>query len=505
MAASLPRARGEAHAATGEHVQAAEPIRYASATGRWVIAATVLGSGIAFLDSTVVNVALPAISDDLDTGIRGLQWVLDGYLVTLTALILLGGSLGDHYGRKRMFVYGLIGFTIASVLCGVAPNTGMLIFARALQGVGGALLVPGSLAIISATFHPDDRSRAIGAWSGLAGVSSALGPLVGGYLVDAVSWRWVFLINVPLAAIAIWITIRHVPESRDETVTGRPDALGAVLASAGLAALAYACIEGPHEITAGVIVTAVLGAAALIAFIFVEMRIANPMLPMDLFRSQQFTGANLTTLAVYTALGGALFLVVLELQLVLNYSALEAGIALFPITALMLLLSPRAGALAQRIGPRIPMTVGPFIVAVGLLLFARVDDGESYVATVLPAATVFGFGLALTVAPLTAAVLGAVEDRHVGIASGVNNAVARLAGLLAVAVLPGLVGLDTATGGSGFSDGYMQAMMISAVIAVAGGLIAFATVRKLAPNIETGSRAMIEPCLPAGCAEQEAA
>ncbi|MGH9024539.1 MAG: MFS transporter, partial [Acidimicrobiia bacterium] len=330
---SLPRISREPHLPDAD-------VKYGTPTARWVIAATVLGSGIAFLDSTVVNVALPAIADDLDAGIRGLQWVLDGYLVTLTALILLGGSLGDHYGRRRMYVYGLVGFTLASVLCGVAPNTGTLIAARALQGVGGALLVPGSLAIISATFHESDRSRAIGAWSGLAGVSSALGPLVGGYLVDAVSWRWVFLINVPIAAVAIAITIRHVPESRDETVTGRPDIPGAVLASAGLAGLAYAFIEGPSEMSAAVVVAGVLGAVALVTFVIVELRARTPMLPMDLFRSQQFTGANLTTLAVYTALGGALFLVVLELQVVLDYSALEAGSALLPITVLMLFLSP---------------------------------------------------------------------------------------------------------------------------------------------------------------------
>jgi EmrB/QacA subfamily drug resistance transporter len=460
---------------------------------------------MAFLDSTVVTVALPAIADDLDAGIRGLQWVLDGYLVTLTALILLGGSLGDHYGRRRIFVYGLIGFTVASVLCGIAPNTGTLIAARALQGVGGALLVPGSLAIISASFHEADRSRAIGAWSGLAGVSSALGPLVGGYLVDAISWRWVFLINVPIAAVAVWIAVRHVPETRDEMLRGRPDVPGAVLASAGLAGLAFAFIEGSGGVDAGILLAGALGAAALIAFVIVEMRTTNPMLPMDLFKSQQFTGANLTTLAVYTALGGALFLVVIELQVVLGYSALEAGVALIPITALMLVLSPRAGMLAQRIGPRIPMTVGPFIVAVGLVLFARVDDGRGYFDGVFPAAVVFGLGLSLTVAPLTAAVLGAVEDRHVGIASGVNNAVARLAGLLAVAVLPGVVGLDTASSGSAFSDDYMQAMMISAVIAALGGVIAFLTVRTVAPRIETGSRNFSQPCLPADCQEQEAA
>jgi EmrB/QacA subfamily drug resistance transporter len=478
-------------------------IRYGTSTARWVLAATVLGSGMAFLDSTVVNVALPAIAEDLDAGIRGLQWILDGYLVTLTALILLGGSLGDHYGRRRMYVYGLVGFTVASVLCGIAPNTGTLIAARALQGVGGALLVPGSLAIISATFQTSDRSRAIGAWSGLAGVSSALGPLVGGYLVDAASWRWVFLINVPIAAVAIWITVRHVPETRDEMVTGRPDIPGAVLASAGLAGVAYALIEGPDGMTPGIALAAVLGVVALVTFVTVELRTPDPMLPMDLFRSQQFTGANLTTLAVYTALGAALFLVVLELQVVLDYSALESGCALLPITVLMLLLSPRAGQLAQRIGPRIPMTVGPLIVAAAFLLFASVDDGSGYLAGVLPAATVLGLGLSVTVAPLTAAVLGAVEDRHVGIASGVNNAVARLAGLLAVAALPGVVGLDTASSGSTFSDGYRQAMLISAVIAAVGGVIAFLTVRKVAPRVETASRVMIEPCLPPQCQEQE--
>jgi EmrB/QacA subfamily drug resistance transporter len=456
-------------------------VRYGTSTGRWVILATVLGSGIAFLDGTVVNVALPTIADDLGAGLSGLQWTLDAYLLTLSSLLLLGGSLGDIYGRRRVYVSGLVGFTGASLLCGVAPTMGTLIAARALQGVGGALLVPGSLAIIAASFRPEDRSRAVGAWSGLAGVSGALGPFVGGWLIDAVSWRLVFLVNLPLAAAAVLVTLRHVPESRDTGARHRPDVPGAVAVSVGLAGVAYALIEGPGGMGATEVGTAFLGVVALVVFLVLEARRPDPMLPLEIFRSRQFSGANATTLAVYSGLGGATFLLVLQLRLVLGYSALEAGASLLPITLLLLVLSPRAGQLAQRIGPRWPMTAGPVIVAVGLLLFTRVDAGRSYVTAVLPAVLVFGAGLALTVAPLTSAVLAAVEERHVGVGSGVNNAVARIAGMLAVAVLPGLAGLDSLATSGGISDAFTRAMVFSAAVCAAGGVVAFFTVRTAAP------------------------
>ena len=451
-------------------------VRYGSTTGRWVLAATVLGSGLAFLDGTVVNVALPAIAEDLDTELSGLQWTLDAYLVTLSALLLLGGSLGDLYGRRRMFVLGLIAFTLASVLCGAAPTIELLIGARALQGAGAALLVPGSLAIISASFHPDDRGRAVGAWSGLAGISTAIGPFLGGWLIDALSWRLIFLINVPLAAVAVVVATGHVPETRDLGSTQRPDLPGAVAVSLGLGGLAYALIEGTSAMTAATWAAAALGIACLAVFVAVEARRRHPMLPLEVFRSRQFAGANLTTLAVYTGLGGATFLLVLQLQLVLGYSALEAGAALLPVTLLMLALSSRAGNLAQRVGPRLPMTLGPLLVGVGLVLFARVGPGSTYATSVLPGTVVFGLGLALTVAPLTATVLAAVHEHHLGVASGFNNAVARVAGLLAVALLPALVGLETGSPVA-FSAGFADALHIAAGICLVGAGVAWATIR----------------------------
>jgi EmrB/QacA subfamily drug resistance transporter len=443
-------------------------VRLHSAQGRWIIAATVLGSGIAFLDGTVVNVALRAIAEDFDTNTHALQWTIDAYLVTLTALLLLGGSVGDLFGRKRVYLVGLVAFTAASVACAFAPSSVWLSVARAAQGIGGAFLVPGSLAIIAASFD-EDRSRAIGAWSGLTGVASALGPFLGGWLVDAVSWRLVFLINVPLAAVTIWVTVRHVPESRSH-VTARPDWVGAALASVGLATLCWGLIE--QSLPAGL-----AGSALLVVFVVVESRLRAPMLPLGLFKRRQFTGANLTTLAVYSALGGAFFFLVLELQIALGYSALEAGSSLLPVTVLMLLLSSRAGALAQRIGPRIPMTVGPIIVGFGMLLFTRIEPGMTYWSAVFPGAVVFGLGLACTVAPLTATVLAAVDADDLGIGSGVNNAVARLAGLLAVAVLPALVAFDTDASTTAVSDAVSDAMLISAFVAFAGGVVAFLTVR----------------------------
>ncbi len=474
---------------TGEAVG----VRYGSAAGRWILAATVLGSGIAFLDGTVVNVALPAIGEDLDAGLSGLQWTLDAYLVTLSALLLLGGSLGDLYGRRRMFVLGLIGFTVASALCGAAPSIELLIGARALQGAGAALLVPGSLAIISASFHAEDRGRAVGAWSGLAGVSTAIGPFLGGWLIDTVSWRLIFLINVPLAAVAVVVATRHVPETRDLTSKPRPDLPGAATVSLGLAGLAYALIEGAPVMTPTTWAAAGAGLAFLAAFVLIEARRPDPMLPLEIFRSRQFTGANLTTLAVYTGLGGATFLLVLQLQLVLGYSALEAGASLLPVTVLMLALSSRAGNLAQRVGPRLPMTLGPLVVALGLVLFARVEAGSAYATSVLPSAVVFGLGLALTVAPLTATVLASLDERHLGVGSGVNNAAARVAGLLAVALLPALVGLDTGSPAA-FSAGFVDALHIAAGICVTGGGVALATIRTATPVPDTVLADVSHPC-----------
>jgi EmrB/QacA subfamily drug resistance transporter len=451
-------------------------LRFGSAQARWVIAATVLGSGVAFLDSTVVNVALPAVADDLEMSVSGLQWTLDAYLVTLTSLLLLGGSLGDIFGRRRVFVLGLSAFALASLACGVAPNAALLIAARAAQGVAAAFLVPGSLAILSSTFHEDDRPRAIGAWSGLAGVTSALGPFVGGWLIDAVSWRWIFLINLPLVAITIWIAFKHVPETKDDEAR-RPDWTGALAVSIGLGGLTFALIEGPSRGGVAPAAVGVVGAVALVAFLVIERSVHAPMLPLTIFRSMQFTGANLTTLTVYAALGGAFFLLVLQLQITLGYSALEAGVATLPITMLMLVLSARAGALAQRIGPRIPMTLGPIVAAVGLALFARIEPGSGYVDAVLPGVVVFGAGLTLTVAPLTAAVLAAVDGHHVGAGSGVNNAIARLGGLIAVAVLPALVGIDSGSP-STIASGFGTAMWVCAAASAAGGIVAWLTVRE---------------------------
>lgn len=470
-------------------------VRFATPRGRAVLLATVLGSGISFLDGTVVNVALPTIADDLGAGISGLQWILDAYLVTLSALLLLGGSLGDLFGRRRVFVAGLVGFSAASVLCGLAPDIGWLVAARALQGVAAALLVPGSLAILAASFAPEDRARAVGAWSGLAGVASAVGPFLGGWLVDAVSWRLIFLINVPLAAVAVVVALRSVPESRDVGARRRVDVGGAAAVSVGLGGVAYALIEAPGGVTADVVAAGAVGVVALVAFLVAEATVRAPMLPLELFRSRQFSGANATTLAVYAALTGVMFLLVLHLQVVLGYAALEAGAALLPITLLLLVLSAHAGALAQRHGPRTPMTVGPLTVAGALLLLAGVGAGDAYASDVLPALVVLGLGLALTVAPLTAAVLAAVEERHVGVGSGVNNAVARVASLLAVALLPAVVGLDlTGDDPGAFTAGFATAMRLCAGLCAMGAGIAFATIRRAAPVQPASQASADHPC-----------
>jgi EmrB/QacA subfamily drug resistance transporter len=472
-----------------------------------VIAATVLGSGIAFLDSTVVNVALPAIRDELGGGLAGLQWTIDAYLVTLGALLLLGGSLGDLYGRRKMFTYGLGGFAVASALCGLAPTIETLILARALQGVAAALLVPGSLSILQATFAPEERSAAIGAWSGLAGVTTAFGPFLGGYLIDAVSWRLIFFINLPLAAIAILIAARHVPETRDESAVKRIDMPGAVTAALALGGMLFALIEGPVRgwTDATILGGAAVGILGLISFFAIETRSPQPMLPLHLFRSRQFSGANAMTMVVYGALGGAMFLVVLELQNFMGYSALEAGASLVPLTILLLLLSQRSGRLAQRIGPRIPMTVGPVIVALGFALFTLVEPGAGYWESVFPAIVVFGLGMALVVAPLTAAVLAAIEDRHAGIASGINNAVARIASLLAVALIPLAAGMSGTSGDpDAFTEAFHRAVLIAAGLCLVGGLISFLTIRRLAP-VSSAPPAAPDQCPECGERHEEAA
>jgi EmrB/QacA subfamily drug resistance transporter len=390
----------------------------------------------------------------------------------------LGGVLGDRYGRRRVFLLGLVAFTVASLACGLAPTGPILVGARLVQGVGGALLVPGSLALIDASIRSEDRGAAVGLWAGLTGVSSAVGPFIGGWLVDAASWRWVFLLSLPFTAVAIWVTVRHVPESRDPTAATRLDLPGAASITLGLGGLTYAFIEVPARGWDPVgVVAAVVGVLGLVAFPLIESRQREPLLRLDIFRSSQFTGANLTTFAVYAALGGALFLLALQLQQSLGYSALAAGVATLPITVLMLLLSSRMGAIAQRIGPRVPMTLGPIAAGAGLALMARIVPGSSYWTAALPALVVFGLGLAITVAPLTSTVLASVPDQQAGAASGVNNTVARTAGLLAVAILPPVAGVSAGTD-SPLGPGFGRAMLISAVMCGIGGLVAFMTVRK---------------------------
>ncbi len=457
-------------------------LRLSSAAGRWVLLATVLGSSMALLDSTVVNVALPTIGRHLNASLAGLQWTVTAYTLTLAGLILLGGSLGDRFGRRRVFLIGVVWFAVASALCGLAPSIGVLIAARVLQGVGGALLTPGSLAIIQASFAAEDRPRAVGAWSGLAGVASAIGPLVGGLLVQTAGWRWVFLLNLPLAVAVVAVTMRHVPETRDTSVRGGFDVAGAVLAAAALAGITYALIEAPE--TSGKAVVAIaglLGVAAAIFFVLVERRRTRtpdnvaPMLPLDVFASRQFTVINCITFLVYGAFGGLLFLLVLQLQVVSGFSPLEAGTALLPVTLLMLGLSARAGSLAQRVGPRRPITVGIILLAIGMGLMMRIGPHANYFADVLPAVVIFGLGLCLTVAPLTATVLASADVRHAGVASGVNNAVARAAGLVAVAALPAAVGLTAASyhQPASFNHGFDLATTICAVILLIAAVLAW--------------------------------
>ncbi len=446
-------------------------VRMGTVSGRWVLLATIGGSGLAMLDATVVNIALREIGSELGAGFTELQWIINAYTLTLAALILLGGSLGDRFGRRRVFLVGVVWFAVASLLCGLAPNAETLVLFRGLQGIGGALLTPGSLAILAASFAPGDRARAVGAWSGLGGLAGALGPFLGGWLV-AIDWRAVFLVNLPVAALIVWVTLRHVPETRDADSPPGLDVTGTVLAASGLGALTYGLT------TASVGVSA-LGGAALVAFVLVERRSPHPLVPLRLFADRRFSAVNALTLLVYSALGVFFFLLVLQLQTVAGFSPLVSGTAMLPVTALMLLLSARAGALTERIGPRLPLTVGPLAAAAGFLLTLRIGPGASYWADVLPAVVVLGLGLSATVAPLTATVLGSVEQRYAGSASGVNNAVARSAGLLAVALIPVAAGIggDDYTVPAAFDAGFDRAMTISAVLLVLGAVVAAVLLR----------------------------
>ncbi|MCY9784410.1 MFS transporter [Nocardiopsis sp. EMB25] len=446
---------------------------------------------MAFLDSTVVTVALPAIQDDLDTGLSGLQWIVNGYMVTLSALILLSGSLADRFGRVRLFMVGVAVFALASALCTFAPTLGWLVAGRVAQGIGGALLTPGSLAILQAGFREEDRARAIGAWSGLTGVAAAVGPFVGGWLVQVGDWRLIFLINLPLAAVVLAISWWKVPESRDEAAGRRLDLPGALLGVVALGGTTYALIQwGAVGATPAVWVGAATGAAALVAFVLVERVSTDPMLPIGIFSSPAFSVTNAATVLIYGSLGPLFFLLVIYLQEVGGYSPIAAGSASLPITALMLALSARSGRLAARLGPRPQLVVGPLLLAAGFVSLSRLEADDPYVSGVLPGVLLVALGLSAAVAPLTATVLASAPERHAGLASGVNNTFARGAQLIGVAAVPAVVGISGAGGeaagpGAGaeaIARGFGSAMLVLAGLCVLAALCAAALPRGRMPG-----------------------
>jgi EmrB/QacA subfamily drug resistance transporter len=450
------------------------------------LVATILGSTVVFLDSTVVNVALPAISEGLGAGLSGQQWVVEAYMLTLVSLLLVGGSLGDQFGRKRMFVFGLVGFGVTSALCAISPSVEFLIAARALQGITGALLVPGSLAIVAATFEGAARGKAVGTWTAWTGIATVIGPAGGGALIGLTSWRAIFWVNLPLIAGTVALTMHSVDESRDPDAFRGIDWGGIALSAAGLGGPVFALIEQPKHGWSDplVWVPLVAGIVCFALFVLHEARARHPMMDLGLFRIRNFAIANLTTLSAYAGLIGGLFFVGLFLQQVAGYSPLEAGLATTPISVILFALSPRWGRLASGTGPRLPMTLGPIVGGVGLLLMLRIGSEADYVTEVLPAILVFGLGLSATVAPLTATVLDSVEERHVGIASGINNGVSRVAGLLAIAVLGAVISARfDAIAGPGVSGGPLTAhaaaastsafhlgVVIAGVLMILGGI-----------------------------------
>ena len=456
-----------------------------SPAGRRMLAASIVGSGAVFLEGTVVNVALPSMARDFRLGLEGVQWVINAYLLALGALTLLGGALGDRYGRRRLFAAGAVAFSAATVGCALAPSMPVLLVLRFLQGVAGAMLVPNSLAMLEASFDQEERSTAIGRWAGWSSISTAIGPFVGGWLVDAGSWRWVFAVIAPVALAAAWLALGGgMP--REEHGNRQADYVGAALIVLGLGTLTTGLIDGPRVGFADprIIALLVAGAVLLAAFVIMERRLKSPLVPPALFRSRAFTGVNVATVLMYAALNGLILLLVLQLQGNLEYSALESGAALLPANGLMLVLAPRAGRFAHRHGARWPMVVGAVVAAVGMLMFSRVAPGVSYVRTILPAVVVFGLGLSALVAPLTAAVLAAAPPGDAGAASGVNNAAARLAGLLAAAALPAAAGLGGLEELSGLrlTQGYARAMWICAGLAVLAATVIWLTVGSARPK-----------------------
>lgn len=454
-------------------------IKLESGAGRTVMATVVLGSAVASLTATVVNVALPTLAQDLGAGSSGQKWIINGYTLTLAAFMLIGGSFGDRFGRLRIYRVGVTWFAVASLLCALAWNTQALIAFRLLQGVGGALLTPGSLAIIESSLRKSDRGRGVGMWSGITGLAGAIGPLLGGLLVE-ISWRWVFIINVPVA-VGVVVLSRWVPETSDPNARDAPlDLRGAALSALVLGSLSYALIEGPEgAITSLDIAAAVVGIAGGVLLWRMQRRMSHPLLPLDLFSSRTFAVTNLLTFLIYGGMGVLFFLLSVQLQVTAGWTPLQAGTALLPVTAMMLLLSARAGELAQRIGPRWPLTIGPLVVALGMVMMTRVGPGASFLTDVLPAVTLFGVGLAGVVAPVTSTAMGSVPSARAGAASGTNNAVARTGGLLAVAAIPGFVGLT----GTALSDpalldpGFSRAMLMSAGLVAAGGVLASVLLR----------------------------